>query len=149
MELLSTNVKSKLLRNSSLLIHGTCLRSENSKIFADMSEGRIPLETCLEKDHMNTVGFKIATIFRVASPTGIAVLTINGSPHCLQLHFAVEQAVKQTRSRLRPRHFVVEKGVVREVDRHVVWLARHLADLDLLLESCGKVVPAASRGRKA
>lgn len=149
MDLLSTNVKSKLLRNSHLLVHGTCLRSENPKIFAHMSEGRIPLETCLEKDHMNTVGFKIATIIRTSSPTGIAVLTINGSPHCLQLHFAVEQAVKQTRSKLRPRHFVVEKGAVREVDRHVVWLARHLADLDLLLESCEKVIPAARRRRKA
>ena len=149
MELLSTNVKSKALKNSQLLILGTCLRSENQKIFTDMCKGRIPLEACLEKEHMNTVGFKIATIIGTSSPTGIAVLTMNGSPHCLQLHFAVEQAVKQTRSRLRPRHFVVEKGVMREVNRQTVWLARHLADLDLLLESCGKVAPAASRGRKA
>jgi len=149
MDLLSTNVKSKLLRNSHLLIHGTCLRSESPKIFADMSEGRIPLDTCLEKEHMNTVGFKIATIIGTSSPTGIAVLTMNGSPHCLQLHFAVEQAVKQTRSRLRPKHFVVKKGVVRDVDRHVVWLARHLADLNLFLESRGKDAPTASQGRKA
>ena len=134
MDLLSTNVKNSCLRNASLLIHSACLGSECKKILDDLTKGKVPLETCMEKTHMNTVGFKIATMIRGSSPAELAVLTMNGSPHCVQLHFAVEQAVQQTGSELKPRHFVVEKDEIREVTRETVWLARHLRDVDMLRE---------------
>jgi hypothetical protein len=135
MDLLSTNVRSPRLKESSLLIHGSCLEVEAPGIFHELVQRKVPLAVCLEKVHMNTVGFKIATIIKVASPLGIAVLTMDGSPHCVQLHFAVEQAIQQTGCELKPRHFVVNKGALHEISRETVWLARHLADLNVIRES--------------
>ena len=100
----------------------------------------------MEKTHMNIAGFKIATMIKVSSPVEVVVLTMNGSPHCVQLHFAVEQAVKLTGSKLKLRHFVVEKNAVREVHRDTVWLARHLRDLDMQVQPSKK--GAAFRGHK-
>jgi hypothetical protein len=150
MDLLSTNVKSSCLRNASLLVSGACLAFENKEVFDDMAQGRVPLEVCLEKTHMNMVGFKIATMIKVSSPAEVVVLTMKGSPHCVQLHFAVEQAVKLTGSKLRVRHFVVERSAVREVDRDAVRLARHLGNLDMHVQSSKKAAMSKSDGvRKA
>jgi hypothetical protein len=137
-DLLSTNVKSARLRNASLLVSGACLIAENKRVFDHVTRGRVPLEICLEKTHMNMVGFKIATIIKVSSPTEVAGLIMNGSPHCVQLHFAAEQAVKLTGSELIVKHFVVERSAVREVDRDTVWLARHLGDLSRQVQSSKK-----------
>lgn len=140
MELLSTNVKSLRLKEASLLIHGSCLEAEAPRIFHELVQGKVPLATCLEKVHMNMVGFKIATMIKVASPKEIAAVTMDGSPHCVQLHFVVEQAIQQTGCKLKPRHFVVSRGTLHEISRETVWLGRHLADLNLLRESSRRTV---------
>lgn len=145
MNLLSTNVKSPSLKGASLLIHGTCLKSENKRVFDELSQGRVPLEACLEETHMNIVGFKIATILRVSPPAEIVVLTMNGSPHCVQLHFVVEQAIQLTNSALKTRHLVVEKDTVHEVTPETVRLARHLGDLSAIIKSSEKADVVASR----
>lgn len=115
MELLSTNVKSSRLKDSSLLIHGSCLEAEAQSIFRRLVQEKVPLATCLETVHMNMVGFKIATMIKAASPKEISVLTMDGSPHFVQLHFAVEQAIQQTGCKLRPRHFAVSKDALHEI----------------------------------
>jgi hypothetical protein len=135
MELLSTNVKSSRLKEASLLIHGSCLEAEAPRVFHKLVQGKVPLAACLEKVHMNMVGFKIATMIKVASPKEIATVTVDGSPHCVQLHFAVEQAIQQTGYKLRPRHFVINKGALLEISGETVRLGRHLADLNMLRES--------------
>jgi len=137
MELLSTNVKSKVLREGPLLLYGTCVEAEAPEVFKEFSKARIPLSVCLEKEHMDKVGFKIATIIMTSDPKEITVLTMDGSPHCLQLHLAAEQAKRIAKSGVSIRHFVIEEDRSIEVSQDAVETARHLSRIQKLLEVGG------------
>lgn len=143
MELLSTNVKSKVLREGPLLLYGTCVEVEAPEVFREFSGGQIPLSVCLEKEHMDKVGFKIATIIMTSDPKEMTVLTMDGSPHCLQLHLASEQAKRIAKSEVNIRHFVIEGGKSVEVSKDAVETARHLSRIQKLLEKrksfCAKI----------
>jgi len=127
MELLATNVKNRQLIEAALLIYGTCVKNETPKIFNALAKGRIPLHVCLEKIHMNIVGFKLATILQTSKPKEIVVLTLDGSPHCIQLHFTAEQAKRVSKSNVNIKHYVVEKGKLIEISLDIVEIARHLS----------------------
>ena len=97
MDLVSTNVYSKLLSDR-LLITGTCLMDEWPEIISEVSEGKTILSVCLESIHLNTAIEKIASILAKGSIKEITVITKDGSPHCIGLHYAVEWALKMTKS---------------------------------------------------
>lgn len=133
MELLNTNVKHKWLHGGSLLIHGACVNVEAPQIFRDFSKRRIPLHVCLEKEHMDMVGFKLATILQTSKPKDLTVLTVDGSPHCLQLHFAVEQAKNIAGSDVKVAHYTTEHGELSQISSEAVKTARHLSQIEKLL----------------
>jgi hypothetical protein len=133
MELLTTSVRNRRLSEAALLIYGTCVENEASKTFNLLAKGRIPLHACLEKIHMNIVGFKLATILQVSKPKEIVVLTLDGSPHCIQLHFTVEQVKRVSKSNVNIKHYVIEKGKLIEISPDVVEIARHLSKIQ---ETC-------------
>jgi hypothetical protein len=135
MELLATNVKNRQLREAALLIYGTCVENEVPKIFNALAKGRIPLRVCLEKIHMNIVGFKLATILQTSKPKELVVLTLDGSPHCIQLHFTAEQTKRVSKSNINIKHYVIEKRKLIEIPPDVVEIARHLS---MVQEACQK-----------
>lgn len=89
LDLVTTNVYSKHL-SKRLLICGTCLLSEYPEIVEELRQGRTLLTVCPEMVHLNTVIEKIASMLVKGEIENIAVVTKNGSPHCIGLHFAVE-----------------------------------------------------------
>jgi len=127
--LIDMNVKSKHLVNSDLLVYGACISKEQPKLFKEISKGRLPLGVCLEGHHMNVVGFKIATILKTARPKSMVVLTVDGSPHCVQLHFAAQQAKLLTDSKIELSHYVVEKGELIKLTPESIRVARHLSTI--------------------
>ncbi|MEM2851267.1 MAG: 4Fe-4S ferredoxin [Candidatus Bathyarchaeia archaeon] len=127
MELLTINVRNRQLSEAALLIHGTCVEKDAPKTFNTLAKGRIPLHVCLEKAHMNVVGFKLATILQTSKPKEIVVLTLDGSPHCIQLHFTAEQVKRVSKSNANIKHYVLEKGKLIEISRDAVEIARHLS----------------------
>ena len=133
MELLCTNVKHKRLHCGSLLIHGACVNLEAPQIFREFSKRRVPLHVCLEKEHMDMVGFKLATILKTSKPKDLTVLTVDGSPHCLQLHFAVDQAKTIAGSDVKVAHYTIEHGELSQISTEAVKTARHLSQTEKLL----------------
>ncbi len=133
MPLMSTSVTSPLLRKARLLLLSSCMLKEYPHIVEDQGVGCVKLHVCLQETHMDRVGFKVATIILKSNPSSITVLTMNGSPHCIQLHFLVEQARQLTSYTGPVRHVVVEKGEVYEVSSEAVKVARHLASVEQFL----------------
>lgn len=131
--LLSTSVKSPIIANQKLLLCGSCLKVEEPEILKSVGDGKVCLHVCLEEKHVDVVGFKLATILSVNSPTSLTVLTPDGSPHCLQLHMAVDQALKLAKAEIPVEHYVVEKGGLVKVSRQAVRVARHLSEVETLL----------------
>jgi len=126
---LSISVASRLIRNARVLLYSECLRDEWPELLAQEAEGHVALCACLERDHICHITAKLATMIVMGAPRAFKVLTVDGSPHCLQLHFAIRQAARITGRELPIRHLVIEKGQLYEVEPAVVRAARHLSEL--------------------
>lgn len=136
MRLLSTNAASKEIRsNPRLLIYGECIRVEHPEILDDLSKGRTCLAACPEREHINVIALKVASIISRLELEELLVLTVDGSPHCIQLHHAVEEALKISRSPVKVRHVVIYKGKALEISRETVKTARYLFKVENLIKT--------------
>ncbi len=88
---------------------------------------------CPESQHINMLGFKLAGIVARAKPEEVAVLTVDGSMHCIQLHYMLEELEKIMGSVFKRRHYVVEKGKVIEIPVEAVKTSRFLSKVSRLL----------------
>ncbi len=136
--LIDCNACTRALRGyNKVLIVGRCVEREHPealKAFQDYAS----LSVCLEEEHMNMVGFKLAGI--IARQGGaikeVTVLTVDGSPHCVQLHFMVEEVFKVLSPKgVRRRHFIITRGNVKEIPLEAVHTARYLSRVAKLLGS--------------
>jgi hypothetical protein len=135
--LMRTNVGDRVLRErGKLLLVGSCMdrHSDILKKFTEEDGGRAVLHVCLEETHVNQVGFKLASMIRYAGISEVTVLTIDGSPHCVQLHYIVEDIKRHFTPEIKTAHFVVEEGVVHEVSPEAVKRSRHLSKIQKMLE---------------
>jgi hypothetical protein len=134
--LMDNNVASRLLRGKKkLLIIGRCLEVEKPWAIERFSdEEYAKLTVCLEETHVNMAGFKLAGILARVPFEEVAVLTTDGSMHCVQLHFMVEEIFKLMNLPARRRHFVVSGSEVVEVPAEAVRTARYLAKVAKLIE---------------
>jgi len=134
-KLLSFNAAGRELRDKKrLLIYGTCVRDEHKEIFQKFASERIPLAVCLEEDHFNMVALKLASIVARVDLDEIVVLTVDGSPHCVQLHHLVEEVERVTGKRVNVKHYVIEKKKAIEINRDIVKTARYLSKVKKLYE---------------
>ncbi|RLE77245.1 MAG: 4Fe-4S ferredoxin [Thermoprotei archaeon] len=134
-EFMTVNVCSKYIKKfNKLLIYGTCVRDEYPHIFQDFSKGRTPLAVCLEKEHINMVGFKLAGLLTRLNVKEVVILTVDGSPHCVQLHFAIEEVEKILGRHINRKHYVIEDGKPIEISKTSVKKARYLS----FVEKCIK-----------
>lgn len=125
--LLETSVTSDKIK-SRVLVYGTCAAEEHPGVmdeFRDYSSFRV----CMTTSSLEKVSWKLATIVRVKGTKEVAALTMDGSPHCLQLHFALAD-LKRLFPQLRTKHYVVEKGVLLRISEGAVRTARHLHEIE-------------------
>lgn len=134
-ELMSMNVGSKKIREyKRILIVGSCVITEYPHIYNVFKQNNVTLHVCMESIHFNMVALKISSILARIPVEEIIILTVDGSPHCVQLHTAVEEAMKITRSKASVRHIVIESGKALEVSNITVKTSRYLSKIDKLLK---------------
>ncbi len=134
-DFLTTNVGDReIMKTKKLLLYGTCIAEKYPKILKEYSEGRVALTVCLERDHMNMVAFKLATMVKSAKLEEITVLTVDGSPHCVQLHQAVSEVNRLFDEPPSTHYFVVEHGKIHEIDAKTVKASRFLSKISKLLK---------------
>lgn len=138
MNLLEVNAGSRYVRGENILIYGSCIESEHPWILKETSKDKTPLSICLEKEHMNAVVYKLAFMFRLSHPPNeFTVLTVDGSPHCVQLHYALEEASKLTGQKIPIKHLVIYNGKVVDISPNVVKLSRYLGKIELMSQKNG------------
>lgn len=138
--LLDLNAASRLVRGRRVLVvAGRCLEVEKPWALRELEQligsSYAIVSVCLEAEHVNMAGFKLAGLLaRVKSIEEVVVVTTDGSMHCVQLHYMVEELEKIMPGRFRRRHFVATREGLVEVPPRAVKLSRHLARLAKLLE---------------
>jgi len=137
---MDVNVASQYIRSRrKLLVVGRCIEVEKPwalEMFPEDEYAR--LSVCLEEEHVNMAGFKLSGILARVDLDEVAVLTTDGSLHCVQLHFMVEEVFKIAQPRARRRHFVAESGRVVEVPAEAVKTARYLSRVARLFSASQK-----------
>lgn len=132
--LLSTNIGSRYLRQSNqFLLLGSCMLEEYPQLVEKYARNRVCLHVCLETHHMNMAETKLACMINIHQPKELLILTVDGSPHCLQLHILADDLHRYFKAKLAIRHLVVERGKVYEINARAVKTARHLHKVNQLL----------------
>jgi hypothetical protein len=126
---MDTSVRSGYLRGfRKILLYGSCLNEDLLRGFDDYAK----LSCCLEEEHANMIGFKLAGILARGDYDEIAVLTVDGSLHCVQLHHLVEEVCRIVRNPPKRRHMVVVDGEMREIPEDAVKISRYLSKVSKL-----------------
>ncbi|WP_448579686.1 4Fe-4S ferredoxin [Thermosphaera sp.] len=131
--LLDSNAKSRCLREKKkILIFSRCMEQEHPEVINNFTSEYCLLSACPEAEHVNMLGFKLAGILARGSYQEVAVLTVDGSMHCTQLHWMVEEVFKICKPNCQRRHLVLYEGEVKVVSTETVKKSRYLFKVEKL-----------------
>jgi len=136
--LMRVNVGDKRLREKqNLLLVGSCMDrfQEIVKNICERDGGHSVLHICLEETHVNQAGFKISSIVKYSDIKKVTVLTVDGSPHCVQLHYVVEDIKRHFAPEIETAHYVIEKGKLFNISAEAVKHSRHLSKIQMMIDS--------------
>jgi len=127
----------KLREHQKMLLTGTCLSTQYQDIFKEYNvDDRRHVHICLETFHSDQVGYKLAMMIKYSKVKDILILTIDGSPHCLQLHILVDDINKHFfNNEVKVKHVVIEKGKIHEIDNKNIKISRHLHKIQGLCDN--------------
>ena len=129
-KLIDINAKSKLIRGKEkLLVIGRCVEVEHPWALRNFESEYAIVSVCLEDEHVNHIGFKLAGMITRCNFREVAVLTVDGSMHCTQLHYMVEEIDKILGGKFKRKHIVIENGELIEIPPKIVKLSRYLSKL--------------------
>jgi 5-(carboxyamino)imidazole ribonucleotide mutase len=112
------------------------------QIVDSVKQGRACFSYAPETCHVDQLGFKLSTAFRLGRMTSLDVLTKDGSPHSLQIPLIVQEAATNASFPFsKIRIFVIEKGTLVQVSHVAVRLARHLSEVNAMLQGTQKSYP--------
>jgi len=136
-QLMRINVGDQRLREKqNLLLVGSCIDRypEIVKEICERNGGYFALHICLEETHVNQAGFKLGSIVKYSDIKKVTVLTVDGSPHCVQLHYMVEDIKRHFAPEIETAHYVIEKGMLLEITAKAVKHSRHLSKIQKLID---------------
>ncbi|MFX0115735.1 MAG: 4Fe-4S ferredoxin [Candidatus Hodarchaeota archaeon] len=134
MPLLETNVGDRRFRETKkIVLVGSCVINRTD-LFLESFKNQPWVSICLEAVHVNHAGFKLAQMIQYSKIQEITVLTVDGSPHCIQAHFLAEDIKTRFVSNLEVKHFVLEKANISQVSSKAVKLARHLSKVEKIIQ---------------
>ncbi len=138
-KLIDVNAKSRLIRGKDkLMIISRCIEIEHPDVLRSLEEDYALLTSCLEEEHVNQIGFKLLGILGRGSYREVSVLTIDGSMHCIQLHYLLEELFKMTKIGIKRRHMILHKGQIIEVSTDAVKTSRFLHKVSNLIRDAAR-----------
>ena len=126
-ELLSTNCFDT---EESIVILGSCLRDKENLKNEIQKISPYVYTVWLEETHFNMVVTKVLDILAREKTKRIAIITVDKSPHCTQLHYLTKEIENILgRNRATIQNYVVENDKLVEIPLEVIGLSKNLAKL--------------------
>ncbi len=135
MELMNTNAKGKFVRDKKILVYGKCVESEHPEIlekFDDFSR----FSFCPEEEHINMAFYKLIAMMSVAK--SLTVITVDGSPHCVQLHYIADEVRRYSKKEFEVKHYIIRDGKIVDIPTEAVKVSRYLYKVKRLISSSGE-----------
>lgn len=140
MKLVETWVKASFLRRASLLLTSECAQTVFPEVYKRFVEGHVVLTSCPEAENAEMIMGKLAAILTCSNISDLTLLTMEGSPHCLALHAAANEAMFITKAKIPFRHYVILDGEITEVSSESVRVARYLHLVQKCIEKCPSIL---------
>jgi tetrapyrrole methylase family protein/MazG family protein len=130
-DIIATNVN---VFTGDLFLTDTYSPEINPEVFNRLSEGRRAVSFCPELTHLDILGFKLCTIFRLKRVTSLVVLTKDGSPHSMQIPLMVQEAAEDAGfDKSSVEYYCLEGGLVHHISDLTVRKSRHYSEIEKLL----------------
>ena len=131
-DLIQTNSGDRsLVEGGVWLIYSYCIEDRIPKSFREKFDTL--LKVCPESYHMNMIETKLASMVSIRKPSTLAILTVDGSPHCIQLHYVGEDIKKYFKMDVKLKHYVYKEGI-REVSGDAVKTSRYLSKVERIIK---------------
>lgn len=102
--------------------------------FEKLAKGRSVFSFCPELTHLDTLGLKMTTIFRLERVTSLTVLTKDGSPHSMQIPLMVQEAAENAKfNKEKIHYYCLEGGKIHSISDLAVRKARHYSEIEQLM----------------
>lgn len=119
-----------------MTIIGSCLESMFPIIYQKLEQESTNIyEVCLEETHLNMVITKIAGMLARNHIKEIKFVTVDKSPHCVQLHYVVKELENiMDLEKIHIENYVATNEGLIKVPIEVIGLSKNLAKLPQYME---------------
>lgn len=126
--ILENNVYSKVFKDKFLVV-GVCVEDLYPEIFEKFKkEWKNVVYFCLENNHYNQLVAKLFDILSIGNTQKVGFLTVDGSPHCVQMHFASKYLKRGLKNNVEFEHYVINKnGNVFKIDLDTIDDSKNLS----------------------
>lgn len=127
--LLDQNVYGKKYQGQFLVL-GTCLSGLYPETIKKFEKKWVNVVSfCLEQFHYNQLVAKLFDILAIGKVNKVGFLTVEGSPHCTQMHYASKYLQRGLKNSVEYEHYVIRKdGKVFKVSMESIDKSRNLSD---------------------
>ena len=114
-----------------MIIIGSCLEYMFPKIYNELNEiSENIYDVCLEDTHLNMVITKIAGMVARKKCKELTFVTVDKSPHCVQLHYVVKELENiMDLKDIKIKNYVATSDGLIEIPIEVIGLSKNLAKL--------------------
>lgn len=114
-----------------MIIIGSCLEYMFPKIYNELNAVSENIyDVCLEDTHLNMVITKIAGMIGRKKCKELTFVTVDKSPHCVQLHYVVKELENiMDLKDIRIKNYVATNDGLVEIPIEVIGISKNLAKL--------------------
>ena len=108
--ILEKNVYDKVFKPK-FLIAGTCIKDLYPDVFEKFKASwKNVCSFCFEESHYNQLFAKLTNIIAIGNTKRIGFLTVDQSPHCVQMHYMSKYLKRALKKKGLFEHYVIAKG---------------------------------------
>ena len=114
-----------------MIIIGSCLEYMFPKIYKELNETSENIyDVCLEDTHLNMVITKLAGMIARKKCKELTFVTVDKSPHCVQLHYVVKELENiMDLKGVKIKNYVATNDGLIEIPIEVISLSKNLSKL--------------------
>lgn len=120
-----------------VLICGTCLKNMFKDSFLELSsQYDCVVGLCLERDHINMAITKITGILSVGKVTRLTFVSVDKSPHCVQLHYIKNEIYRVMDKDKLPviDNIIINNDGIHYISDNTIRLSKNLVELESVIK---------------
>ena len=125
--------------SETIIVVGSCLKNMQLEGYEKLQKISTNIyELCLEETHINMAITKIGGMLRTNKIKRIIFVSVDKSPHCIQLHYIQDELRKMMNlSNIEIENYVIVNNELIKISPKVISLSKNLKELTNLKNKAG------------